>query len=238
MANLQTLKLLCVTMLLLGLCINQKVKISFDVNIGKNNEHRVAFKKMLIEGLLEYAQNNVLKDADLKNIFDFLTDDCIKDFYFESLFEDHMNWNVSGRDILNKHLPTVSTRLNEIKTKPLSLNVRLEIHEYDGNNQDKIDTKEKQLELKSIAFSPIRFKQKLGVLVYNHYSSREMSVISFYQALMNGFTFEDSFTLVEKSLNYLLDLYSNNGSFSLNIASLNDIKVVLNKPEINQQILL
>ena len=238
MVDFQTFKLLCITMILLGLYINKKVNISFDANL-EDEKQRIAFKKILIKGLLQSidAQSQNLNTHILDHILNLLENDCYKEPSFEELFKDSINW-VHGNEYYSlENFKKVKNSLNNIKTIDFNLDVEIKEGEIGSINTDNNFQGSKTLKLEAIEFDEIVFKEKNITIGDKKYSSK-WNITPLYEDLLKGLTFKDSFTIHNKEFPDLIAKFYNSSNISLKIASLNDITIVFDKPGQNKELIL
>ena len=235
MANLQACKLLCVTMLILGPCINGKVNVSFVVNLEEDAKKRV-FKKILIEGLLQCMDDN-FDDLDypfLKYIlasieYDYLLltsnyndNDDENQKFFERLEDQDLDLkSIITRDNLMK----AKKNLKEMKTDDFYLNVNTKIEEYLVDAYKNLYPLKKELKLESINFDIKNIKEKIVIIGNEQQFSHKRGIVDLYNKLLKGFNYGESLTIAQGNVDKLAD----SDIISLNIASIDDITPVFNQ---------
>ena len=221
MANLQAFKLLYVTMLLIGLSINDAmIKVSFAVNIKeeKDRNKKAAFKKILMLGFLEYLIKKSYSQVLLKSSYDFLKDECKEiDDDLAKKFEPSSLTNY------NKAIKDLKAALTEKQTYDFFVKINFE-------GKETIDSKIFMQETKNLKLTSINFdvkpKKQMSIGMETFEAIADDSLL--YMNLRDGFNYEETFLGPKHKFEIMQECVS----ISLTLTALNDIKPVFGRSKL------
>ena len=171
MASFLGCKLLSVITLLLGLCINGKIRVSFTIDLETENvESKISFRRILLDGLKKQKNKNTYKELDdrTKQVFcDFIDDEEI---FFNDLKKEYVNSKgLENGEEKNAIENSISLDKN---TDNFMVNVA-----FESENNGSIEKKEKKFKLTLIDFPEI----DLNDLKYDEEGNLDGSIIWHYR---------------------------------------------------------
>lgn len=228
MANFQAFKLLCITMLLLGLSINDKVKVSFAANLEGDDARRAAFNKILISGFLQFIDDNekLFDDYTLTFFLAYFDETIPKSFgEYDTYFnkeEKAIRWRKFCIQKLKEKIESNKT----VKVEEFELNVKIEREILKSDNSSATSEKIIVLKLESIQFNEIAFKKQIiiGDQGYDQY----MPNMEMLHDLNEKLNFEETYNLSDEAIKKI----ENSVSISLVIKSVHNITPVFNQSKL------